>query len=128
MIGSDQVAVCEDNIIGKPGNHQNACEQLSRFSGKQVDFHTGLALINQNLKQAYYHCETVQVHFKPLNSQVINNYLKKDTPYDCAGSFKVESLGVVLFEKVISEDPTALEGLPLIALCRLFEKAGVSIV
>lgn len=128
VIGSDQVATFEQKILGKPGNYQNAFEQLSSFSGKQVKFITGVCLFHLQKEICCYRFSETIVYFNNLNENTITQYLKRDTPYDCAGSFKVESLGVSLFEKVLSDDPTALEGLPLISLCQLFASSGIDIL
>lgn len=128
VIGSDQVATFEQKILGKPGNFQNAFEQLASFSGKQVKFITGVCLYHLQKEICSYRFSETIVYFKNLSENTIEQYLKRDTPYDCAGSFKVESLGVSLFEQVISDDPTALEGLPLISLCQLFASSGIDIL
>ncbi len=114
VIGSDQLAVCDDTVLGKPGNHQAAAEQLSFLSGKAVDFLTGLALIRNGRQQ--YACVPFRVYFRKLGAAEIDAYLHADKPYDCAGSFKSESLGIALFERMQGDDPTALMGLPLITL------------
>ncbi|MDQ6957561.1 MAG: Maf family protein [Mariprofundaceae bacterium] len=114
VIASDQIAVCSDTILGKPGGHDAACLQLQRLSGKPVDFLTGIALVGD----AEEHYETVpfRVHFRQLNVDDIEAYLRTEQPYDCAGSFKSEGLGICLFERMEGDDPTALIGLPLITL------------
>lgn len=116
VIGSDQLAVCGDSVLGKPGSHQKAVEQLSFLSGKPVDFLTGLALLHQGREQ--YACVPYRVVFRSLSTAEIEAYLHADSPYDCAGSFKSESLGIALFESMQGDDPTALMGLPLITLSR----------
>ncbi|MBV1911204.1 MAG: Maf family nucleotide pyrophosphatase [Kangiellaceae bacterium] len=123
VIGSDQVAVFDNKIIGKPYTHEKASMQLAEFSGNTISFITGLFLVNQSQQEYYYQESVVQVKFRSLSAIQIENYLKMDMPYDCAGSFKVESAGISLFESIISDDPTSLEGLPLIALCNLFERS-----
>ncbi|WP_395374553.1 Maf family protein [Marinicella sp. W31] len=119
IIGSDQVCACENEILGKPGNKVSAAEQLRLCSGNTVTFYTGLFVFDQSTNTEYEALDVTKVVFRDLTSQEISNYLEADQPYDCAGSFKVESLGVALFEKVCSEDPTALIGLPLIRLCEI---------
>jgi len=114
VIGSDQIAVCGDKVLGKPGHHQAAVEQLSFVSGKAVDFLTGLALVENGIEQ--YDCVTYRVVFRELAATEIETYLLSDKPYDCAGSFKSESLGIALFDHMQGDDPTALMGLPLITL------------
>lgn len=127
VVGSDQIAVFGQDVLGKPANKEAAQAQLTSFSGNRVDFLTGVCLVHIDNSVCSYHCSKTEVYFKELSSQTIKQYLAYDEPFDCAGSFKVESLGVCLFEKVSSDDPTALEGLPLIGLCQLFEKAGFNI-
>jgi len=114
VIGSDQLAVCGDTVLGKPGNHQAAAEQLAFLSGKAVDFLTGLTLIRDGDEQ--YACVPFRVYFRTLGAAEIDAYLHADKPYDCAGSFKSESLGIALFDRMQGDDPTALMGLPLITL------------
>lgn len=127
IIGSDQIALHKDKIIGKSGNQANAIKQLQSFSGSKVNFLTGVSLFHSTSKQCFYGLSTTEVFFKSLTLSDIKNYLKVDSPYDCAGSFKVESLGIALFDRVVSNDPTSLEGLPLITLCKLFEKANIQV-
>ncbi|TQV77443.1 septum formation protein Maf [Aliikangiella marina] len=127
VIGSDQIALFQESIIGKPGGFAEAKKQLQLFSGNCVKFMTGLCLYQHSTQTRRYELASVEVHFKDLSDLLIENYLKTDSPYDCAGSFKVESLGVCLFDKVVSDDPTALEGLPLISLCKMFEQVGIKL-
>jgi len=115
VIASDQLAVCGDAVLGKPGNHRAAAEQLAFLSGKAVDFLTGLALMDNGSEQ--YACVPFRVQFRALATAEIEAYLHADRPYDCAGSFKSEALGIALFESMQGDDPTALMGLPLITLC-----------
>jgi len=114
VIGSDQLAVCADVVLGKPGNHQAAFEQLSFLSAKPVDFLTGLALLHAGEER--YACVSYRVVFRNLSAVEIEAYLHAEQPYDCAGSFKSEALGIALFESMQGDDPTALMGLPLITL------------
>ncbi|MDQ6972492.1 MAG: Maf family protein [Mariprofundaceae bacterium] len=114
VIASDQLAVCAGAVLGKPGNHQAAAEQLAFLSGKAVDFLTGLALIAGGEER--YDCIRFRVFFRELGEDEIEAYLHADQPYDCAGSFKSEALGIALFERMQGDDPTALMGLPLITL------------
>lgn len=125
IIGSDQVAVFENEVIGKPGNHKNACRQLKCFSSKKINFLTGIALICRESNFNKTSLSEVTVQFRNLNNQQIENYLQIDKPYDCAGSFKIERLGIGLFESVHSDDPTSLEGLPLISVRKLLSSAGI---
>ncbi len=125
IIGSDQTASFAGSLIGKPGTPQAAEKQLQAFSGKSLTFYTSLCLLNQ--KEGFLQTElsTTLVRFRNLSSAEIQHYVAIDNPIDCAGSFKAESLGISLFDAVESEDPTALIGLPLIALCRLMRHAGI---
>jgi septum formation protein len=127
IIGSDQVAAFNHQIIGKPGNHQKAFAQLKTFSGNKVIFYTGLCLFNPQTQTCHTQVETYQVHFRNLTDAQIENYLQRETPYDCAGSFKSEGLGISLFQSMEGRDPNSLIGLPLIALVDLLEKEGVSV-
>lgn len=128
IIGSDQVAVLEGEILGKPGNHQSAMEQLNKASGKRVEFVTGLCLYDALSHRS--HCSVVpySVVFRKLSAADIEHYLVREKPYDCAGSFKSESLGIALFERLEGNDPNALIGLPLIELCRLLREHGVDVL
>ncbi|MCF6324531.1 MAG: Maf family nucleotide pyrophosphatase [Gammaproteobacteria bacterium] len=128
IIGSDQVALLDGKIVGKPGNHRRATAQLFAASGKKVTFLTGLSLLNsQNAAH-----ETVvvpfDVEFRQLNAVMIEAYLQHEQPYQCAGSFKSEGLGIALFKRLNGDDPSALIGLPLIQLTRMLEKAGIVIL
>jgi len=122
VIGSDQVAVFGQRIIGKPGSFDKAFEQLRSFSGELLIFITGVAIVCITTGSEAFEYSQVTVKFKNLSDQHLTDYLIADEPYDCAGSFKVESLGISLFESVQSNDPTSLEGLPLITICRLLGK------
>lgn len=128
VIGSDQVADLNGQILGKPGTHERAAAQLRACAGQQVLFHTSLALVGQ--KQGLMLQDLVQyrVQFRPLSDAAIDNYLRRDEPWDCAGSFRWESLGIALFSAMEGSDPTALEGLPLIALTRLLGQAGIDVL
>ena len=124
VIGSDQVASLGGELMGKPGNRQNAVEQLQNCSGQQVDFYTGLCL--QLGDQQQFYLARTQVQFRKLTLEEITNYLTIEKPWDCAGSFKAESLGICLFTALKSDDPTALIGLPLIALSQMLRNWGVN--
>ncbi len=128
VIGSDQVASISGDRIGKPGTHQAAMAQLIKSSGQRVDFYTGLSLTCLATDYSHTLVERFSVVFRPLEPAEIEAYLIKDKPYDCAGSFKCEGLGIALFDKMIGDDPTALEGLPLIATCRLLREAGYPVL
>jgi len=125
IIGSDQVAHQNGRVLGKPGNHSKAFEQLKFCNSKKVEFITGVALINIEQQVNMYSQSSVKVKFLDLSEQQLNNYLKIDKPFDCAGSFKVEAMGISLFEGVECDDPTSLEGLPLITVCKLLRQAGI---
>lgn len=128
IIGSDQVAVLHQKILGKPGNHANAQKQLRSLSGNTVTFYTGLCLINSASKKSQVDVIDYQVTFRELNDSDINHYLLKDKPYDSAGSFKSEGLGITLFESINGDDPNALVGLPLISLTSMLKKEGFKIL
>ncbi len=125
VIGSDQVAVLAGEQIGKPGNHAAAVAQLQRASGSSMTFHTALCLYDPLTATAHNHVSVTEVRFLPLTPRQIENYLRRERPYDCAGACKVEGLGISLLASVCDDDPTALIGLPLIALCRLLRAAGL---
>lgn len=125
VIGSDQCAVLDGQILGKPGTHERAFAQLKAASGKSVLFHTGLCLIQ--LAGGFERLVNVpfSVHFRELDDREIERYLQREQPYDCAGSFKSEGLGVTLFQSMQGNDPSSLIGLPLIALCAMLREAGL---
>jgi septum formation protein len=126
VIGSDQVAECERRILGKPGDAETARNQLRACSGNSVAFHTAICVIDDRgeLRRAI---DTTRVYFRTLSDREIDRYIEREKPFDCAGSFKVESLGIALFDRIESDDPTALIGLPLIALCRLLRESGIEV-
>lgn len=128
IIGSDQVAVLDSEIIGKPGNHERAVTQLQRASGRTVVFYTGLCLYNSATEQQQLAVETFNVVFRALTPLMIERYLRREQPYHCAGSFKSEGLGVALFQRLEGDDPTSLIGLPLIRLTRMLEAAEISVL
>ncbi len=128
VIGSDQVSVINDEIIGKPHTHENAVKQLRNASGKTVTFYTGLCLYNSSTQQYQSEVVPFNVIFRNLSHQQIENYLRKEEPYNCAGSFKSEALGIVLFKKLEGEDPNTLMGLPLIQLVAMLEKENFAIL
>jgi len=128
IIGSDQMAVCGEEVLGKPGSHENATAQLARLSGKRVTFLTGLCLHNSATGHMQLEVAPFHVVFRTLDASMIENYLKREHPYNCAGSFKSEGLGTALFERLEGDDPTALIGLPLIRLTRMLEKEGIRVI
>ena len=128
IIGSDQVAVIDGTILGKPHTHERAVEQLSNASGKTVRFYTGLCLYNSTNDTAQSEVVPFDVVFRKLTTTQIENYLQKEKPYNCAGSFKSETLGIALFEKLLGDDPNTLIGLPLIRLISMLENEGHSVI
>ena len=128
VIGSDQVATDEGRIIGKPGNFHAAREQLRASSGRSLCFYTGLALVCRERGLEDVRTEPFRVYFRHLEESAIERYLQRDEPYDCAGSFKWESLGIALFDRMEGDDPTSLEGLPLITLTSMLEQAGCPVL
>ena len=128
IIGSDQSAELDGKPLSKPGNFDNAVRQLQNASGKRIVFQTGLCLLNSSSGKAHTAVVPYTVVFRPLTVEMIENYLKKEQPYNCAGSFKSEGLGIALFEKFEGEDPNALIGLPLIKLTEFLEFEGYSIL
>ena len=128
IIGSDQVATVDGNIFGKPGTHENAVAQLQALSGKTVNFFTGLCVYNAKSKVADVRGIPTLVTFRTLSDSEINNYLCREPAYNCAGSAKSEGLGIALLSRLHGDDPNALVGLPLIALCDMLRDQGVSIL
>ncbi len=125
VVGSDQVAVIDGEALGKPGGPERAREQLRRASGRAVDFLTGLAVLDTRDGRLRLEVVPFRVVFRPLDEARIEAYLRRDAPWNCAGSFRSERLGVALFERMEGEDPTALMGLPLIRLVRMLEAVGL---
>lgn len=125
IIGSDQVATTGRDILGKPGTHVHAAEQLRDLSGRLVTFHTGLCLLNSITGEAQVDVIPFKVQFRQLDEAQIERYLQADQPYTCAGSFKSEGLGITLFERMDGDDPSALIGLPLIRLTTMLARAGL---
>lgn len=124
VIGSDQVAELEGTPLGKPGNHANAVAQLRRCSGRSVRFHTAVCVLDARSAQAIEFTDLTQVDFRELDDEEIERYLQHEPAYDCAGSFKCEGLGAVLFRAILGSDPTALVGLPLLALADALRRCG----
>ncbi len=125
VIGSDQVASLDGRRLRKPGAHDVALRQLLEAQGRIVEFHTAAVVLDHATGRAWTHVDRTAVHFARLPEAALDRYLAIEQPYDCAGSFKSEGLGVVLFERIQTEDPTALIGLPLIWLARTLAAAGV---
>ncbi len=127
IIASDQCAVFQDRPIGKPHTTDNAIKQLQQFSQQAITFYTGLCVINTATQQVFSCMDTTQVHFRKLSQEVIKHYIEIEQPLHCAGSFKSEGLGITLFEKILSNDPNALIGLPLIELTSIFNRMGYTL-
>jgi len=127
IIGSDQVACIDGEILGKPGDRQNAMRQLHKASGKTVTFYTGLCLLNARSQCTQVACELFKVHFRQLNEAQIRRYLEHEQPFNCAGSFKSEGMGITLFSKLEGDDPNTLIGLPLIRLVEMLGNEGMEI-
>lgn len=127
VIGSDQLAVLEDEILGKPHTHERALQQLHRSQGKRICFLTGLCLYNACSGQYQSTVEPFYVHFRQLPDTQLERYLQAEQPYDCAGSFKCEGLGISLFDRLEGDDPNTLVGLPLIRLIRMLQEEGVAV-
>ena len=128
IIGSDQVATIDDNILGKPATHERAMEQLRAASGNSVTFLTGLALYDAQSGRSHTVCEPFRVQFRTLTDNQIDDYLRREEPYDCAGSFKSEGLGIALFSLMDGEDHNSLVGLPLIQLVSMLEENDISVL
>lgn len=128
IIGSDQVAVMDGRVFGKPGTHARAVEQLRTLSGKTVNFFTGLCVLNAKTGEAEVCGVPTLVGFRELGDAEIENYLRREPAYNCAGSAKSEGLGIALLSRIHGDDPNALVGLPLIALCDLLRKHGMTVL
>ncbi|WP_109126850.1 Maf family nucleotide pyrophosphatase [Dyella sp. C11] len=127
VIGSDQVAELEGSVLDKPGTVERARAQLTASSGRDVHFHTALCLHDTRTGEDRVHVDHTVVTFRSLGADEINRYIEREQPLDCAGSFKCEGLGISLFERIANDDPSALIGLPLIALARMLREAGISL-
>jgi len=128
IVASDQVAVYGDAIVGKPRDHADAARQLRAASGRKVVLYTALVLLNAATGRVQSEVIPFGIQFRPLTDAQIENYLRKEQPYDCTGSVKSEGLGIALLERFEGEDPNALIGLPLIRLIRMLENEGVTII
>ncbi|MEQ5221246.1 nucleoside triphosphate pyrophosphatase [Providencia alcalifaciens] len=126
IIGSDQVCVIDDKIVGKPHNFENAFKQLKAASGHRVTFYTGLCLLDSTTGTFNVQCEPFDVYFRQLTDEEITQYLHKDEPYQCAGSLKSEGLGISLFDKLSGRDPNTLIGLPTILLLEMLRQHDVN--
>jgi MAF protein len=125
VIGSDQVAALDDEVLSKPGNVDTACQQLAKCSGRMVTFYTAVRLLQFGTGRQESHVDTTRVKFRVLEDAEIVRYVERDQPLDCAGSFRSEGLGIALFERLETDDPTALVGLPLIWLSAALRHAGL---
>jgi septum formation protein len=128
VIGSDQVADADGAAISKPGDHASAIAQLSALSGRTIVFHTAVALVDAASGRAQQRLVDVRSTFRRLSPVAIEHYLRRELPYDCAGAVKSEALGIALFERIESDDPTALIGLPLIALTDMLRTEGIDVL
>lgn len=128
IIGSDQVAASGGTRLDKPGDHATAVRQLRSLSGKAADFHTAVTLLDARNGQAQSRVVPCRVVFRTLDERCIESYLRREQPYDCAGSAKSEGLGIALIARMETDDPTSLIGLPLIALTEMLERAGLPVV
>lgn len=128
VIGSDQVADADGIAISKPGDHPSAVAQLRALSGRAIVFHTAVALIDAPSGRVQQRLVDVRSTFRTLSPASIEHYLRRETPYDCAGGVKSEALGIALFERIESDDPTALIGLPLIALTDMLRAEGIDVL
>ena len=127
VIGSDQVADLRGQPLGKPGTHERASAQLQRMSGETVIFQTAVAVVCAATGFEQVDLAPVEVRFRTLTGEEIERYLHAEQPYDCAGSAKSEGLGISLLDAILSDDPTALVGLPLIRTCRMLRAAGLTL-
>jgi septum formation protein len=128
VIGSDQVAALGDERLDKPGSHENAVRQLRRLSGRTADFHTAVSLFDSATGNCDSKVVLCRVTFRTLQHERIEAYLRREQPYDCAGSAKAEGLGIALIARLETDDPTSLIGLPLIALTGMLEGAGLPVL
>ena len=127
IIGSDQVASSGGQRFDKPGNHENARRQLRELSGKTAQFDTAVALLDARNDSVQTRLVPCRVTFRALDEALIERYLEKEKPYDCAGAAKAEGLGIALIQRIETEDPTSLIGLPLIALSEMLRRAGLAV-
>ena len=127
IIGSDQTAECQNEIIEKPNTHVNAVKQLQFLSGQVVTFYTSLCLLNTQTKKLQECVVDFEVKYKKLNAEIIESYLLKEQPYNCVGSIKSEGLGITLLDYIKGVDPTAFVGLPLIELSNMLRNEGVAL-
>ena len=127
IIGSDQVAVLNGKLVGKPGNHDNAVSQLREASGRVVQLYAGVALFNTDTKNLQYDVDTFEVEFRTLSHSRIERYLELEKPYNCCGSLKAEGPGIALLKRLSGDDPNTLIGLPIIKLIGQLENEGITL-
>ena len=127
VIGSDQLAVCDRQILGKPGSAERCAAQLRAVSGRRVEFKTAVYVVDTHTASNEAYVDVTTVHFRQLSEEEIQRYVAKEQPFDCAGGFKVEGLGITLFESIEARDPTALIGLPLIWLSGALRRFGIQL-
>jgi len=127
IIGCDQVAAVDGKLLNKPGSHDNAVRQLRLMRGKAVPFFTALCLLDAASGRFQTDVVTVTVHMRDITDAQIERYLRAEQPYDCAGSARIEGQGIALVDRVESDDPTALIGLPLIRMCAMLRREGVEV-
>lgn len=128
IIGCDQIAILDETVIGKPGNRANAIAQLKAASGRSVEFLTGVCVFDSHSNQDQCEVDSFSVEFRDLSETEIETYIDREQPFGCCGSFKSEGLGIVLFERMIGDDPTALVGLPLIKLNAMLKQLGIDVL
>jgi septum formation protein len=128
IIGCDQVASCGGDVMGKPGDHEHAVRQLRLLSGREAVFHTALCVHNTKNGTSSHRIVPARVRFRKLDDGLIERYLRREQPYDCAGSAKSEGMGIALIERIEGDDPNALVGLPLIALVDLLREQGFDVI
>ena len=128
VIGSDQVALLDDTVLGKPGNHANNVAQLAMASGRWLEFRTGVAVLDAASGRIRIDVVPFAVRFRSLTAGDIEAYVSRERAYECAGGFRAERLGCALFERLRGDDPTALQGLPMIRLCEMLRSAGLDVI
>jgi septum formation protein len=127
VIGSDQVALCKGQLLGKPATAERCREQLQLLSGAAATFHTAVAIVCAQRAVTQQFVDTTTAYFRSLSEPEIERYIEKEQPFDCAGGFRCEGLGIALFSRVVCEDPTGLIGLPLIGVSRVLRQAGFEV-
>ena len=128
VIGSDQIALLDDTVLGKPGNHANNVAQLAMASGRWLEFRTGVAVLDTASGRIRIDVVPFAVRFRALTAGDIEAYVSRERAYECAGGFRAERLGCALFERLRGDDPTALQGLPMIRLCEMLRSAGLDVI